>query len=172
MELKIVKFFNTLGGRWISSSANFVSRIRFLVILWASMAVAFLFFDKVNGRTIFIALTISSILHFVISEGVLKFLFPRFFFKRLRPYQAHPETITPRGSKHQDSSFPSSHMATTLAVLTVVVVFYPISWPIALMFIIFMAYARMHNGMHYPSDIIAGTILGILYGLAAVYLVR
>lgn len=172
MELRIVKFFNNLGGKWISVSAAFVSRIRVLVALWATLAVAILFLDKTNGKIIFVAIAIASILHFAISEGFFKFLFPKIFFKRLRPYQAHPQFITPRGSKHQDSSFPSSHMSTTLAVLTVVVIFYPIALIPGVLFSVFMAYARMHNGMHYPSDIIAGTILGILYGLAAVYLVR
>ncbi|HCB51180.1 TPA: hypothetical protein DEP21_01160 [Patescibacteria group bacterium] len=28
-----------------------------------------------------------------------------------------------------------------------------------------MAFSRMHNGMHYPSDVIVGSVLGILYGL-------
>jgi membrane-associated phospholipid phosphatase len=32
-----------------------------------------------------------------------------------------------------------------------------------------MAYARMHNGMHYPSDIIAGAALGTFYGLVGIY---
>ena len=172
MEIKVVKFFNTLGGRWFSAAAAFVSRIRFLAGLWLAVAVAILFFDKTNGKIIFVAIAIASLLHFTISEGLMKFLFPKIFFKRLRPYQAHPLLITPRGSRHQDSSFPSSHMSTTLAVLTVVVCFYPIIWLPALLFSMFMAYARMHNGMHYPSDIVAGTALGISYGLVAVYLVR
>jgi undecaprenyl-diphosphatase len=59
-----------------------------------------------------------------------------------------------------------------LAVLSVFVYYYRKVWPWALGFILLMAFARMHNGMHYPSDVLAGTILGICYGLIAVWLIR
>jgi len=172
MELKIVEFLNKFDNRYVSAAANFVGRIRVLVLLWAVIAVAILFLDKVNGRIIFLALAIASILHFLISEGVFKMLLPKYFKTRVRPYLAHPEVIRSRGSRHKDSSFPSSHMSTTLAMLTVIVYFYPLVWPAALLFALFMAYARMHNGMHYPSDIVAGTAFGMIYGLIAIYLVR
>jgi membrane-associated phospholipid phosphatase len=35
-----------------------------------------------------------------------------------------------------------------------------------------MAAARVHNGMHYPSDVLTGTLLGVGYGLAAWTLLR
>jgi membrane-associated phospholipid phosphatase len=35
-----------------------------------------------------------------------------------------------------------------------------------------MAFSRIHNGMHYLTDVLAGGILGFFYGLAAVYLVN
>jgi membrane-associated phospholipid phosphatase len=31
-----------------------------------------------------------------------------------------------------------------------------------------MAFSRVHNGMHYPSDVLAGSLLGVGYGLLAV----
>lgn len=39
-------------------------------------------------------------------------------------------------------------------------------------FLFFMAFARIHNGMHYPSDVVAGAVLGILYGLAGIRIVN
>ncbi len=76
------------------------------------------------------------------------------------------------GKAFTDSSFPSSHMASTLGVLTVFVYFYRKTWPLALIFVLLMAFARMHNGMHYPTDVLAGTILGLGYGLLAIYIVN
>lgn len=172
MELKIVKFFNNLGGKRVSDITDFASRIPVLAVFWSITSLLILFFDKNNGKTIFLALTIVTILHFFISEGIFKYLLPVFLPKRIRPYLAHPGIINPNGTLHQSPSFPSSHMSITLGILTVLFYFYPVIWPAALLFAIFMAFARLRNGMHYPSDIIGGIILGILYGILSIYLVR
>jgi len=72
-----------------------------------------------------------------------------------RPYVAHTESITSIGTSFADTSFPSNHMASTLTMLTVIVFFIPGVWPFALVFALMMAFSRMHNGMHYPSDVLA-----------------
>jgi membrane-associated phospholipid phosphatase len=35
-----------------------------------------------------------------------------------------------------------------------------------------MGWSRLRNGMHYPSDILAGIILGILYGYLALAILK
>lgn len=171
MELRIVKFFNNFGKDKIDLATRIVSYIPLLTVVWGLMALSFLFFDKADGPKIFLALVVATIFHFAITEGIFKILLAK-NFTRVRPYVAFPDEIKPLGKKHRDSSFPSSHMSSTLAMLTVATLFSPAIWPVALLFSVFMAYARMHNGMHYPSDIVAGTALGIVYGLVAVYLVK
>jgi len=172
MELKIVKFFNNLGGKRVSDVTDFASRIPVLAIFWSVVAMLILILDKNQGRIIFLALAIATTLHFLISEGIFKYLLPIFLPKRTRPYLAHPGIITPNGTLHQSPSFPSSHMSITVGILTVLYYFYPVIWPVALLFAIFMAFARLRNGMHYPSDILGGIVLGILYGILSIYLVR
>jgi len=167
MELKIVKFFNKFGrGTALDFVTDFVTRILYLAFFW-TLATIMIFFFAENGRMIAMALTIAASLHFLISEGVFKYLL-RKYFMRTRPYIAYPQEIFPIGRKHGDSSFPSSHMSANLSVLTVLVYFYPgVLW-FAISFVVLTAFARLHNGMHYPFDIIAGTILGILYGIVGI----
>jgi len=172
MELKIVKFFNHLGSGGMNKLTDFISRIRFLIIFWTILALGFLIFDTESGKKIFFGILIASILHFIISEGIIKHLFSKIWGKRARPYIAYEKEIFPIGRKHKDSSFPSSHMSTTLAVLTVISFFHIVIWPLALIFVILMAYARMHNGMHYLSDVIVGALLGFLYGEIGINLVN
>jgi len=172
MEYKIVLFFNQLGyGSFIDNITAFISQIPFLIVLWAILAFIILFTDKEKGKWVFVAVLIALALHFLISEGMLKHAILTFFPARIRPWMAHPDILA-IGKAFTDSSFPSSHMASTLAVLTVFTTFYRKIWPLALIFVLFMAFARMHNGMHYPTDVIAGTILGIGYGLLSIWIVN
>ncbi|EKE10664.1 MAG: hypothetical protein ACD_15C00217G0012 [uncultured bacterium] len=169
MELRIVKFFNRLGQGRMDALTKTVSHIFLLAAFWAAIGTWILFFDRVNGREIFVAMAIASVLHFIIIEGFFKILLPKYFQARKRPYISYPDEIRAIGREHRDSSFPSSHMSTTAAMLMIITYFHIFIWPISSVFLIFMAYARMHNGMHYPSDVVAGAALGTFYGLVGIY---
>lgn len=153
----------------LDSATDLVSRIFYLTLLWAIVGMSFSLFDKSHGRNMFVAFAFASMLHFAVTEGFFKRVFAVYVHKRARPYLAHPNDIKAIGREHGSASFPSSHMSTSLLMLSIVCFFHPAFWLIALIFILFMAFARLHNGMHYPTDIIAGTILGILYGIAGIY---
>lgn len=168
MELKIVKFFND-SMNFLNYFTRLISWIPFLVVLWTVLTLLAFFSNKTSGENIFVAIVLAVIFHFLISEGIIKELLSGKLF-RVRPYIAYPEKIIPIGENFTDSSLPSSHMSSTLAVLTVLIFFYPQFWLSALAFVLFMAFARIHNGMHYPTDILIGTVLGIVYGLAGIYL--
>ena len=55
-------------------------------------------------------------------------------------------------------------MASLTGGLVVLTYFYRQVLPFAIIAIIIMGWSRLRNGMHYPSDILAGIALGILYG--------
>ena len=170
IDFEVVKFLNHLGSPWIDPATKLISSNLLLVVLWIAVTAGFLVYDKKNGRKIAAAAIVAFILHFLISEGFFKYLLPEFGLFRVRPYLAYPGDIIPLGALNTDSSFPSSHMSSTLAILTVYVYYSRKFWPLALAFAVFMAFARIHNGMHYPSDVLDGAILGVLYGIAAIWL--
>ena len=87
---------------------------------------------------------------------------------RVRPYLAHPDLITPVGHRFVDSSFPSSHAASTVAIVTVLGHAYRRFAVLAASFALVMCLSRVHNGMHYPTDVLAGSILGLAYGALAI----
>src|SRR5258708_2937751 len=66
-------------------------------------------------------------------------------------------------------SMPSSHAANWFAALMVAYIFYrPTLWfmlPGALL----VSFSRIYNGVHYPSDVLAGAILGAGYAAAGVW---
>ena len=70
--------------------------------------------------------------------------------------------------KPHDFSFPSGHTSSSFAVATVFLATLPLWFGLtALGIAAVIAFSRMYLGVHYPSDVLCGMVLGILFGLAA-----
>ncbi|EKD58967.1 MAG: hypothetical protein ACD_56C00017G0005 [uncultured bacterium] len=171
-EIKIVRYLNKIGGKKIDAVLAFMNAVSFLAFFWTALVVLALVKHPEIAESFILAVMIVSLLHFSITEGIIKHLLTHIFSKRKRPYEAYPEQIKPIGKKFSDSSFPSSHMATTVSMLVVITSFYPSLVVPAVIFFLVMAFSRLHNGMHYPSDILAGSLLGLGYGWIALEIVR
>lgn len=169
MELSIVIFLNHLTLPSLDVLTTTISNEILLGVICFLCVVCVYFCDVAQRRIVITSVVLALLLHFFITEFLIKDTFSDFLF-RARPYTINP-LIHQIGTLYVDSSFPSSHMASTLSVITVYFLFYRKYWPYMLTFILLMAFARIHNGMHYPTDVIAGTLLGICYGTVAMYLV-
>jgi undecaprenyl-diphosphatase len=169
MEYKIVKYFNN-NFRHFDKLANLVSTYRFQLVFWWGMTLGIYYFSDQNGKAVLAGALLAVLFHFIVDEGLLKFLLAKYFFRK-RPYLAHPDEIVPIGYRQSDSSFPSSHLAIALSIFTVYAYYYWKYWPLMLVFVILLAFARLHKGLHYPSDELAGILLGIIYGATALLIV-
>lgn len=90
---------------------------------------------------------------------------------RDRPYIAYPNDIK-GGENDPLKSFPSGHSAFSTALTTFVSLRYPQWYVIAplSLYTAYTYYARMNLGMHYPTDIIAGAIIGGAFGYLGYHL--
>lgn len=78
---------------------------------------------------------------------------------RHRPFETQ---IGPPSNTH---SFPSGHSATSFACATVLAVYAP-RWRVTFFLLAtLIAFSRVYNGMHYPTDVLAGALLGVLTAL-------
>lgn len=71
-------------------------------------------------------------------------------------------------------SFPSCHAANSAAFATIICMLIK-RWDVRLLictWAILHIYSRIYLGLHYPGDILAGMIIGILIALAIYYIVR
>jgi undecaprenyl-diphosphatase len=85
---------------------------------------------------------------------------------RLRPCFALPEVSLLLPRQAHSPSFPSSHAANAFAVA---VLLFPVSRSLGvggILIAALIAYSRLYLGVHYPSDLLGGTVLGILIALA------
>jgi len=81
--------------------------------------------------------------------------------ERTRPFLAHPDRIVHKGGGG-GYSFPSGHTSSTFALATTLSLSYPKWYVIApsYAFAATTAYSRMYMGVHYPTDVAGGIILG------------
>lgn len=78
---------------------------------------------------------------------------------RLRPYQAHAG-IEHFAAPRDRFSFPSGHTLHAVAFSLVALGYYPgLAW-LLLPFTLLVAVSRVVLGLHYPSDVLVGALLG------------
>jgi len=81
--------------------------------------------------------------------------------KRPRP---ELEGLPPLGGAPSSLSFPSAHATSSFAVATAMVRVDP-AMSAAFLVAFALALGRPYLGMHYPSDVVAGALLGVVLGL-------
>lgn len=87
--------------------------------------------------------------------------------ERMRPFDAY-QTVIPLIAKPTDYSFPSGHTAASFACAGVLARYLPRRFGIPAVFLAaLIAFSRLYLGVHYPSDVMAGMISGILVGYVA-----
>jgi membrane-associated phospholipid phosphatase len=95
---------------------------------------------------------------------------------RTRPNVLMDEHRYDRGVGHSEEkpeqSFPSGHMACTAAAATAVALRHPRTWPAGLAISAALGWSRVAKAAHWPLDVAAGAIIGLVSGAVAHGLAR
>ena len=89
---------------------------------------------------------------------------------RPRPFVDHPASVHLLLSHTRDASFPSDHAAAGFAIGVVLLQGHRRLGAVALGLAALMSYARIYVGDHYPGDVLAGALIGVLSGTTLVRL--
>ena len=81
-----------------------------------------------------------------------------------RPFVADPTLNPIRKETATGYSFPSGHTATASAWMTAIAqkLKKPWAWIVACVLVLAVGFSRMYLGVHYPSDVAVGLLIGIL----------
>lgn len=159
-ETSVVHSLNSINSSFISSSANAVSDM--LPILSIGVPVGMysygsIWSDRDVVETGVLLGTAETIAYSIVFAG-------KAVAGRERPYHADSLCIQNRstGLVNEFASFPSGHSAGSVALATMLSLRYPKWYVIAPSFAYagYVMFSRIHLGVHYPSDILAGALLG------------
>ena len=162
MEIEILNFIhNNLSNPILDAVLVFFTMIVEHGELWLEIGGAMLITKKYRrvGACVLIAVALS----FVCSELLLKNI-----VCRPRPFLENPD-INLIISPPSGFSFPSSHSTVSFAAATVILYFDKRLIGIScLIFACLTAFSRLYLYVHYPTDVLAGVILGMIFGAAVI----
>ena len=145
-----------LDGFWV-----FITHLGDGGYLWVASGVALLLFKKT--RAVGISVLLALLINLCITNISLKNI-----IARPRPFHVNPELMTL--IKHPSSfSFPSGHTSGSFTAALVLFHLMPkkIGVP-AVVLATMIGFSRMYIGVHYPTDILGGILVGImLMGITA-----
>ncbi len=160
MELSILDFIQqNMRSGFMDAVMVFVTHLGDLGAIWAVVGIICLF--KREWRPTGIALLLGLALAFVVTSLVLKPLVAR-------PRPCDIETgVQLLVSRPSGWSFPSGHAAASFAAVSVLFFRKNRWWPAALVLALAIAFSRLYLFVHFPTDVIAGALVGILCGWLA-----
>jgi len=122
-------------------------------LIWILLIAIMLCFKKT--RTLGFLSLLTLILSFIINNVLLKNI-----VERIRPFNMIPN-LHALITNPTDFSFPSGHTASSFAVAGTIFLYGNRKYGIlALMFAVAIGFSRLYLGVHYPSDVLFGAVLG------------
>lgn len=116
--------------------------------------------DAFQLKQIATATTISFVTAAIVTEGI------KLTVRRPRPYNGYPDDLIPVKTT-LGFSFPSGHTSLTFSVATSLSLSCPKWYVIApsMLWASSVAFSRLYLGVHYPSDVLTGMVVGVASGI-------
>lgn len=91
---------------------------------------------------------------------------------RIRPYEV-VDGLQLLIERQHDFSFPSGHTCASFAAAAVYCKFLPRVWGIgSIVLAVLISFSRLYIGVHYPSDVLVGMLIGIFAAWASVQIIK
>jgi len=139
---------------WVTHLGSHIAVVLFIILSWILNKKS-----KVLLRLIFL---------YGIQSGVVYGL--KFLIQRQRPFHFLEMTskLTQSPGEVIDPSFPSAHTLFAFMMATLLSVWFPRYSVVFFIVAGFIGWTRIYLGLHYPTDVIVGAVLG--YGITRLFL--
>jgi undecaprenyl-diphosphatase len=166
MELDILRAIDSIHNPVLDSIMVFITHLGDAGIFWIAISVVLLFFKKY--RKIGVVSLGALILSVLFTNVIIKNL-----FDRVRPFM-YDEAVRQRLliAEPFDSSFPSGHSSASMAAAVSIFIYNKKIGIPALAAALLIAFSRLYLFVHFPTDVLTGLILGILYAVASAAVVK
>jgi undecaprenyl-diphosphatase len=154
-DLKLLRLMRTRGhSPGVERAAKALGKAGNNGGIWVVLCLVVLAATDSNGEAWFVCALLAPIA--IALNYVVKLI-----VKRPRPVL---EGLPPLGGAPSSLSFPSAHATSSFAVATAMTRVDPLGG-LAFVLAFALALGRPYLGMHYPSDVLAGALLGVALGL-------
>ena len=133
-------------------------------IFWIILGIVLICFKKT--RKMGIAVIISLVFSVVICSGILKPL-----VNRARPFVVNPDAPL-IAKRPKDASFPSGHTSASFAAAFALMYQKAKYWIPAMVLAGLIAFSRLYLYFHFPTDVLAGIVLGLVCGFGSFVVTR
>ena len=158
IDKQIMVFFNkTISNPIFDFIMPIITNQNFLVFSGLILIGYLAYFGGKRGRITIVLLLIAASFSDAISFQIIK---P--WVGRIRPSHEFYDYINVLVSKGGKYSFPSNHAANSFVFATVISYFYEKNKTFLYILASVIAFSRVYVGVHYPLDIIFGSIIGYI----------
>lgn len=145
---------------WVMAFFSNINNHGYLCI---ALAILLIIFRRTRKTGIQVALSIA--LAYILANLIIKNI-----VARSRPYEAYIDLI-PLVVKPHDTSFPSGHAVSAFAAATAVFLNNKKFGILALIIAAIIAFSRLYNLVHFPTDVLAGIVIGIGMAILVHYVI-
>lgn len=176
MEIQILHWFETLHNPITNPIFYVITTLGNAGWFWIVLAVLMLTVLPKKYKKAGLTMAIALILSFIFCNGIMKHLWarPRAFWVVGQNFVVGNEFENLYGifNSIHDYSFPSGHSSASFAAAVSIFMWRKKEGSAALVLAALIAFSRLYFTVHYPTDVLVGTITGALYGVAAYFIVK
>ncbi len=165
IDLTILHAITDLQTDWLTPIMRVITALGDSGLFWIILSIILLFPRKTRWAGVCGLLSMA--LGFLVSNIALKNI-----VDRIRPYDLDP--LINNLVTETDASFPSGHTTASFACAIAYFKMLPkrVYGVLAIILASLIAFSRLYLGVHYPSDVLAGVIIGLICSCVICWIIR